>query len=334
MSNVEVEKTVTHWPDGEADVPVGPVVRVIYASRSLVHASVLDEMRRIRNHAVVNNGPADIRVVLFHTNGWFVQWMEGMADGVEQLLARVSKDMRHRDLMVIHRSEGQPRLFRPWIGSIVQAVESERQFEARVLAQYRRHNQGEQAEPASVWTRLCSPYARDMPRPWGRNPKVMLLSVQGTLAFNLLEWLTLHEQRTLVRRRFAGSVDDAPDVESDYIDLPEHGPRGLRLIANARQGLAMGMAHALLPDHAAVVVLLGSSPERNQRLIERVLVACRQVHHNALIVGVGSREQVSEALGEAVMRQGMPWAGVVAQGASPDAAAIWAALAPLLVRLQ
>ena len=52
MSNEAPERIETDWPDGEAEVPTGPVVRLIYASRSAVHVSVLDEMRRIRDHAV------------------------------------------------------------------------------------------------------------------------------------------------------------------------------------------------------------------------------------------------------------------------------------------
>ena len=334
MSMKESESAATHWPDGDAEVPAGPVLRVIYVSRSEVRGAVLDEMRRIRDQALVNNRAHGLRVALLNMNGWFVQWIEGPQEGVDELLARVSGDERHHSLLVIHRSEGCPRLFRPWIGSIVQSAESDRQVHLRVRARYERHTKGETGEPSVAWLQLCAPPAPDMPRPLGRNPVAMLLSAQGAHAFALLDWLAVKEQRLLVRRRFAGGADDAPDVESDYVDLPASGPRGLRLVANARKGLAMGMTHAFLPDFAAVVVLLDGSVGRNQRLVERVLTACRQTHHSPLIVGLGGSDQVTTELQELVERQGMPWVAAVAPGEAHGPAELWAALEPVLMQLD
>ena len=334
MSINESERSTTYWPDGEAEVPTESVVRVIYVSRSEVRGPVLDEMRRIRGHAVVNNGRHGIRVALLNMSGWFVQWIEGPADGVEALLARVTSDKRHHGLEVIHRSEGRPRLFRPWIGSIVQTLDSDRQFAVRVRAQMARFQEGEAVEPAVVWGRLSAPPAPDMPRPHGRHQRVMLLSAQGAQAFNFLEWLAHHEQRALVRRRFAGGADDAPDVESDYADFPAYGPRGLRLTVNARKGLAMGMTHAFLPDCAALVLMLDGSAGRNLRLVERALMACRQVHHSPVIVEWGAHEHVSTEIQQVVERQGMRWIAAITDGAAPNHSELWSALAPVLIRLE
>jgi aromatic ring-cleaving dioxygenase len=294
---------------------------------------VLNEMRVIRDQAVANNRKSGIRVALMNSNGWFVQWIEGTQEGIDRLLQRVSGDPRHRDVMVIHHSEGRARLFRPWIGSIVQSPDSDRQFHARVHAQLERFKAGESVEPSVVWLGLSAPPAPDMPRPVGRAPRAMLLSAQGAQAFGLLEWLALKEQRVLVRRRFAGSADDAPDVESDYADFPGCGARGLRLVANARKGLAMGMTHAFLPDYAAMVLMLDGSAGRNQRLVERVLAASHQVHHTPLIVGVGGAAQATAELQDRVQRQGMPWAAAITPSATPDLAEQWWALEQVLSRL-
>lgn len=333
MSISEPERTVTHWPDGTSEVPMEPVERVIFASMCDVQGPVLDEMRRIREHALGHNGPQGISVMLLNMCGWFVEWIEGPGPAVDALLVRVAQDTRHHGLKVIHRSFGRPRLFKPWIGSIVQSSESTRQFVQRVMAQLKRHNEGEEIEPAAVWWQLCAPSTPDMPRPHGHNPRVMLLSAQGTQVFDLLEWLARDKQRNLVRRRFAGGVDDAPDVESDYLDLPEHGPRGLRLIANARKGLAMGMPHAFLPEYAAVALLLDGSASRNRRIVERVLAACQQVHHSPVIVGLGSRSCVTPELQDLVERQGLPWLGAATEATEPNAAEQWRALEPALLQL-
>jgi hypothetical protein len=331
MSNLDSERSQTCWPDGETEVPTGHVVRLIYVSHSQVRGSMLDEMRRIRDHAVLNNRPYGTRVALLSMNGRFVQWIEGPEDGVNLLMARVNRDGRHRGLMVIHRSEGRPRLFRPWIGGIVQTAESDPMFDLRVQAQFDRFSQGALVEPSTVWVQLSAPPAPDMPRPQGSSPRVMLLSAQGANAFGFLEWLVLNEQRLLVRRRFTGGADDAPDVASDYADFPDIGPRGVRMVANARKGLAMGMSHAFLPDFAAAVLMLDGSAARNKRLVERVLLASREVHHSLLIVGLGGRDQVTAELQELVERQGMPWAAV--HSTEPDRGALWQAVEPVLKRL-
>ncbi|MEX1167141.1 MAG: BLUF domain-containing protein [Hydrogenophaga sp.] len=333
MSINESERSTTHWPGGDSEVPTESVLRVICVSRSEVRGPVLDEMRRIRERAVVNNGRYGIRVALLNMSGWFVQWIEGPGDGVDALLDRVSGDQRHHGLEVVHRSEGRPRLFRPWMGSMVQTSDSDRQFALRVRAQMARFEEREVVEPAVVWGRLSAPPAPDMPRPQGRQPRVMLLSAQGAQAFNFLEWLVQREARTLVRRRFAGGADDVPDVESDYADFPAFGPRGLRLTANARKGLAMGMMHAFLPDCAAVVLRLDGNAERNIRLVDRVIMAFRQVHHSPMIVAWGGRGQVSAEIQDLVERQGMPWLAAATESASPDSTELWEALVPHLERL-
>lgn len=333
MSTSDNDRSPTDWPDNGAEVPLQAVSRLIYASLSNVDGPVLDEMRRIRDHAVRNNQPAGLRVALLHMSGWFVEWIEGSAPGIRALLDRVAQDPRHQGLRVLHESVGKPRLFRPWIGAIVQAGEGSGAFARRLFALEDSLHRGGATEPASVWLRLCSPAASDMPVPDGLFPRAMLLSALGSTAFDLLTELAVQLKRPLVRRRFAGAADEVRDVESDYLDLPAVGRTGWRLIANARKGLAMGMAHAFLPDHAVVVVVLGDDPARNVHLIDRVLLACRQVHHVPVIVGLGSPETVTPDLRELVERQGLPWLPAISPRRQPGPLDLWTALQPALVRL-
>ena len=129
----EFERSATHWPDSFSELPTQPVGRLIYASLSQVAGPVLDEMRRIRNHAIAHNQADNIRVALLHMCGWFVEWMEGPPEALERLVERVAQDPRHHSLKIIHRSEGRARLLRPWIGSVVQTRESSSSFAQRVL---------------------------------------------------------------------------------------------------------------------------------------------------------------------------------------------------------
>jgi hypothetical protein len=333
MSPAENERVATHWPDSDSEMPLQAVSRLIYASLSKVDGSVLDEMRRIRDHAVVHNQAAGLRVALLHMSGWFVEWIEGPEVGIRALLDRVAQDTRHQGLQVVHHSLGRPRLFRPWIGAIVQADEGPTAFARRLFALQDRQVRQAGLEPASVWLRLCSPPARDMPVPDGIFPRAMLLSSQGAQAFELLQTVAQTVRRPLVRRRFAGAADDARDVESDYLDLPALGPAGWRLIANARKGLAMGMAHAFMPDHAAVVLRLCDDAERNALIVEGVLAACRQVHHAPVFVALGTHDTVTPALQELVERQGLPWLAAVSPLRRPEPQDLWAVLQPALLQI-
>ncbi|WP_310564740.1 BLUF domain-containing protein [Hydrogenophaga sp.] len=333
MSSADQDSSATHWPDSASEVPLQVVSRLIYASLSKVDEHVLDEMRRIRDHAVVHNQAAGLRVALLHMSGWFVEWIEGPEAGIRALLDRVAQDPRHQGLQVVHHSRGKPRLFRPWIGSIVQSDEGPTAFARRLFALQDRQVRQSALEPASVWLRLCSPPAVDMPLTDGAFPRAMLLSAQGAQAFELLQTLAAQLKRPLVCRRFAGAADAARDVESDYLDLPALGQTGWRLVANARKGLAMGMAHAFLPDHAAVVLLLSDDAARNQHLVDRVLAANQQVHHVPVIVGLGTHDQVTPALQEQVERQGLPWVAARSPLRRPDAMDLWAVLQPVLAQI-
>lgn len=331
--NEEERQPSTGWPESDGQWPMRPVQRLIYASVSQVEGSVLDEMRRIREHAVRNNAPHGLRVALLHMGGCFVEWIEGPGHAIDGLLERVSRDWRHHSLRVIHRSAGQARLKRPWIGAIVQASEGADDFAARLQAWHRRHEAGEEHEPARVWLDLCSPPAHDMPRSGEGFQRAMLLSARRAEAFDLLHWLSVVSARQLVRRRFAASAEDVSDVESDYLDLPALGDGGVRLIANARRGLAMGVAHAFMPDHEAIVLILDEDADANVRLVDRVLDVCRQTRHAPAIIGLGTHGSVTGELQDRVEVQGHAWVGARSRLMRPEMADFWEVLEPVLDRL-
>lgn len=333
MSLPQQDPVNTLWPDSGAELPGREVGRLIYASISAVDGPVLDEMRRIRDHAVAHNTEHGLRVALMHRCGWFVEWIEGPQDGIRELMGRVSLDQRHRSLKVVHESVGKPRLFKPWIGSIAEANESTGEFARRVMALNERHIKGRGYEPASVWRSLCSPLpghvevaaARE-----GTYQRVMMMSAARTDAFALLHWVSRHADRPVVRRRFAGAARDALDVESDYLDLPDQSAQGRRLIANARKGLAMGMTHAFLPDYAAVVILLDTDAQRNEQLLERILTACQQVQHQPAVIGLGAGGSFSDTLRASTEARGLRWHEARTGEPASDLATQWWALKRIL----
>ena len=70
-------------------------------------ADILAEARR-------NNSRDDITGVLTFTGGQFIQILEGHSDKLEDLLARLAVDVRHRDLRILSRRTIEHRDFKGW----------------------------------------------------------------------------------------------------------------------------------------------------------------------------------------------------------------------------
>lgn len=322
-------------PDGHGAPSEEPVLRVIYSSISRLYGPVLAEMRRIRDQASRHNGPDGIRVALLHKSGYFVQWAEGPPVAVERLLERVTTDTRHHGLRVLHRSLGRRRLFMPWIGAIVQSDEVPAVMAARIRRMTQALNDDRLGkEPAQVWAWLCAPPQPDMPRPGGAGLRVMLLSARGRHSFDLLRWVAEHYRRPIVSRRFAAAADDVPDVASDYLDLPHDDmPGGLRLVAHARHSLTMGVAHAFLPDHRAVVIRLDDDIERNRQLLGRLIGVCEQVQHRLPILGLGHPHSGQDILAAQARAMGHEWMDVTVPPGLASEADHWAYLSSALRQL-
>jgi hypothetical protein len=103
-----------------ADKRAEPVARFMYASQALVHGPIYPEMERIRASAVRHNEPGGVATALLYQSGWFAQWKEGPPEAVLRVMDRVSADLRHHSMQIVHSSRGPRLLAGPWSMSIVQ----------------------------------------------------------------------------------------------------------------------------------------------------------------------------------------------------------------------
>lgn len=89
------------------------LVRLIYASRScstISHELVDSILEASRRH----NPSLGITGVLCYSEDIFVQALEGSRDQVNQLLARLHQDKRHKDLILLSYGEIGVRQFASW----------------------------------------------------------------------------------------------------------------------------------------------------------------------------------------------------------------------------
>lgn len=71
-------------------------------------------LRRLVSKAQIANRRQDLTGVLAIGNGTFAQVLEGRAEVVEALLARIAEDPRHHNIVVLSREEIQSRCFDRW----------------------------------------------------------------------------------------------------------------------------------------------------------------------------------------------------------------------------
>lgn len=307
------------------------VVRVVYASRSNVSNSVYEEMRKIREQALCRNVADGVNVALLHQSGWFTQWMEGPAPGVQALLARVTNDSRHQSLYMLHQSNGPRRLTEPWSMAVVQTQEPAADFASRVVTLRGEYARNSVLDPASVWRRLSTPLSHPGATQQAQSDhfqRVMVCSSQGSDSFGLVRWLGREYSAEVVHRRFVGSCPNSPDVGTDYVDLATDTVVR-RVIAMARNGLQIGLTQAFLVDYSHVILLLSGSEERDRSLVDRLHVACAYLAHRPVIVGLGPPSCDHTALQRLARSGGMVYLDcLLAADMGPES--LWAAAESVL----
>jgi hypothetical protein len=310
----------------------GPVARIVYASRSTICHSIYNEMEKIRASALQHNEPQGISTALLYQAGWFVHWKEGPGPALLKRMERVSSDVRHHDLRIVHRSRGPRLLSGPWSMAIVQCRETASEMEERVRLLKSQVDDGREFCPLAIWRRLSTPLQhpaamyQDDPDCFQR---VLVCSASGTGSFDLVNWLGERHGTEVVHRRFAGAHE--LDVGTNYVDFNQ-AERVMRVIAMARHGLSVPLTRAFMGDYSHVILLLSLHPDRNVELMERVLSACSKLQQAPILVGVASRPEMHTVPRELATRFHVPYQFAVAD--SREWTPTWSALQPLLAGWQ
>lgn len=91
----------------------GNVNKIIYSS-SAVGSWDSDQLRDLGRSACLANINKDITGVLFHSEGRFVQLLEGPNEQLDKLFAQIQVDQRHTDINVLSHSIGIKRSCPQW----------------------------------------------------------------------------------------------------------------------------------------------------------------------------------------------------------------------------
>lgn len=90
-----------------------PLVTLVYVSvtEAPMSDAALSDILRVSRE---NNARRDITGMLLYREGFFIQALEGEADDVDALYARIKRDPRHQNVLLVYRSPIPERGFEDW----------------------------------------------------------------------------------------------------------------------------------------------------------------------------------------------------------------------------
>ncbi len=89
------------------------MLRLVYVSTANPTLSD-DDLLNILRVSRVNNARDGVTGLLLYKDGNIIQAIEGPAEKIEDLLDRLARDTRHRDIQVLSREQVEERLFPNW----------------------------------------------------------------------------------------------------------------------------------------------------------------------------------------------------------------------------
>ena len=95
--------------------------QIIYSSESSTPMQ-MDELEELLEHARGSNAKRGITGALVYVDGVFLQILEGDAETVQNLMAKISRDVRHETVTVLKKGEISSTTFRDWSMAYVSAT--------------------------------------------------------------------------------------------------------------------------------------------------------------------------------------------------------------------
>lgn len=87
--------------------------QLVYVSQAVRKMSA-DDLNAIHTTARTNNADIDVTGSLFYNGGWFLQVLEGPADTLSKLYAKIERDPRHKNSRVLYNEPATFRTFPRW----------------------------------------------------------------------------------------------------------------------------------------------------------------------------------------------------------------------------
>jgi Sensors of blue-light using FAD len=235
-----------------------PLLRVIYFSRSTAAADRRpQQVSDILAQARAFNAAHGITGLLTVCKDEYLQLLDGPADAVEALLARIQRDSRHHAVDVLARHDAQAPVFAHWSMALAERFEPERQRADRMQALRARMAADPGVRPADFFRFMLAPGDSRRGDAHGeqRTADVVFCSPSGLWGPAVLTRVINNSSVRTGRTVLTPSAQQAERTLIEYADalVPGYGP----VRAIAVPGTAVGQPMLLpLIDRLALVVLL------------------------------------------------------------------------------
>lgn len=315
---------------GHDDDTVGSV---LYVSRACFEGSALAQIDSIRRAAAARNTAMGVSSTLICQSGWFMHWLEGPERAISQVLTRIARDARHRQMRLLYQGQ-TPRLMpMPWSGAVMESPETPQGF-ARRVESFRLARQAHiPLDPPTLLRQLSTPSSL-LPLDAACRPdtvqRVMVCASQAADATGLVHWLAGLHRRKIGHGRFCGT--EPPTLSIRYLDFAAD-QTARRLVALPRPGLRLGIVQALLPDYSHLLLLFEGEPVQDQALMEELLASFRPLRRRPAVIGLGLTMAQRPALEDLARQAGLEFTGLPlglpsrGEGSWPT---LWRTLAPWL----
>ena len=97
--------------------------RLAYCSRSK-KAFSFAELKELIHKAKVNNKEKNVSGILFYTDNYFFQCLEGSQEEINDLYLKIANDARHGAIRLLSYNQVEQRLFSDWGMGLVQTEDT------------------------------------------------------------------------------------------------------------------------------------------------------------------------------------------------------------------
>jgi twitching motility two-component system response regulator PilH len=233
------------------------VTRAVVASVSRMEGSVMDQLLAIRND-ICTPQRTRVRSAFLYTSGWFIVWVEGDDEAVDEALKIAADDKRNEHQKILHRSRGPATLQERVIVATTQTPMRPTQFARWVM--HMKH-EGPQLEPQEIWNRLGAPCIIDSSRRPCTRPaqQFALVAADDHGPVDQLRKIGERFASPVIYQRFGLARSHSPDLGMAYVDVPAAaGAARVRVLT--RRALAQASVRRSMPPVQAIVLLVGSRP--------------------------------------------------------------------------
>ena len=294
------QKAIAMFDDGKQQT-----LRLIGASVSRMPGSVMDQLLAMRADICRYNHPRGLSMALLYCGGWFLQWLEGPAEAVEQAWIHTQSHPAHTSLRVIHRSMGPSSLTEPLHIVTLHSRDKATDVARRLYQVERERALGWSAEPAEIWQRMSAPcqvQSDDVMATVARRVVIAVTS-EYTESVDLIKAIAERRHSVVNYQRLADSNISNGDVGAAYVDVA-CANHVARVQALSRRALTNSMVKLSLHQMHCAVLLLGNRPQPAANLAASVANLVASIPTRPAVRVIGPSHQICSSAAECFA--GMP----------------------------